>query len=144
MAVVTGPLFVDTGAWYALQVPDDDWHEDAASTMRAIVERGLALATSNLVVGETYTLLVRTHGNEAGWRFVETVRQSPRLEIVTLDAGAEREAWAILRKFSDQDFSFVDGTSFAIMRKRRFKAAFAFDRHFASAGFLRVPADQKI
>jgi predicted nucleic acid-binding protein len=35
----------------------------------------------------------------------------------------------------------VDGTSFALMRRRKIRHAFAFDRHFASAGFIRVPLD---
>jgi hypothetical protein len=30
------------------------------------------------------------------------------------------------------------------MRRRRLRAAFAFDRHFAVAGFVRVPVDQDV
>jgi predicted nucleic acid-binding protein len=35
----------------------------------------------------------------------------------------------------------VDATSFAFMRAERIRHAFAFDSHFATAGFLRVPVD---
>ena len=42
---------------------------------------------------------------------------------------------------ADQEFSFVDATSFAVMRGERIRHAFAFDQHFATAGFTRIPVD---
>ena len=44
----------------------------------------------------------------------------------------------ILRKYSDQDFSYTDAVSFAIMRRQRIRKAFCFDKHFATAGFLNI------
>jgi len=35
----------------------------------------------------------------------------------------------------------MDGTSFALMRQQRMQHAFAFDTHFVTAGFLRIPQD---
>jgi predicted nucleic acid-binding protein len=35
----------------------------------------------------------------------------------------------------------VDATSFALMRAEHLRHAFAFDSHFATAGFLRVPLE---
>lgn len=139
-----GELFVDTGAWYALQVPDDAWHERAAGVLERIVERRLPLVTTNMVVGECYSLLVRTHGHAAAWRFLDALADSERLRRIHVDEAAEREAWALLRRYDDQAFSFVDGTSFATMRRRRLTEAFTFDRHFATAGFTRVDLDRDI
>jgi predicted nucleic acid-binding protein len=56
----------------------------------------------------------------------------------------ERQAYEILERFADHPFSFVDATSFALMRQQRIRHAFAFDIHFATAGFLRVPADVRL
>jgi uncharacterized protein len=53
----------------------------------------------------------------------------------------EARAQRILRQYSDQEFSFVGATSFAVMRAERIRHAFAFERHFAAAGFLRVRLD---
>ena len=141
---MTDHLFVDTGAWFALQVPDDRWHAVATATLRELLRRGYALTTSNLVVGETYTLLGRTHGHAAAWRFLDTLRASTRLDVIHVDVDIEREAYAILRRFADQTLSYVDGASFACMRRRKIQRAFAFDRHFASAGFVRVPVDRPV
>lgn len=141
---MSGTLFVDTGAWFALQVPDDRWHPEAAEVLRKATQRKLRLLTSNLVVGETYTLLLKTHGHAAAWRFKDALERSPRLEIQPVDEQAEAEGYALMRRFSDQAFSYVDGTSFALMRRLKVRDAFAFDRHFAAAGFTRVPVDAPV
>lgn len=52
-----GRVFVDTGAWFALQVTDDSYHRVSRDTFPVLVEACQSLVTSNLVVGETYTLL---------------------------------------------------------------------------------------
>jgi uncharacterized protein len=44
-------------------------------------------------------------------------------------------------RFKDHPLSFVDATSFAVMRQQRIQHAFAFDAHFVAAGFLRIPQD---
>lgn len=139
-----GGLFVDTGAWYAVQVPGDRWHEQAVSTLKRAVAQGAPLLTTNHVMGETYTLLMRTHGHAACRRFLDTLARSARLETVHVDGATEDEAWKLIERFHDQEFSFVDATSFALMRKKRVHQAFAFDRHFATAGFVRVPLDAPV
>ena len=84
--MTVGRVFVDTGAWFAVQVQDDAHHTEQV----------------------------------------------------------ERQAYEILERFADHPFSFVDATSFALMRQQRTRHAFAFDIHFATAGFLRVPADVRL
>jgi uncharacterized protein len=95
------------------------------------------------VVGETYTLLRRTHDHAAAFRFLDGISASPRVEKVHIDIAIDRAARDLLRHFEDQEFSFVDGTSFAVMRRRRIRLAFAVDVHFRTAGFVRIPIDQR-
>ena len=38
-------------------------------------------------------------------------------------------------KYADQRVTFTDCVSFAIMRRRRIRTAFTFDRHFEARGF---------
>jgi predicted nucleic acid-binding protein len=113
-------------------------------TLRSLLRGGYRLTTSAPVVGETYTLLTRTHGHAAAFRFIDELKASDRLESIQPDAAIEAETYQILRRFSDQLFSYVDGCSFAIMRKRRIELAFAFDRHFSVAGYVRVPLDRQL
>jgi predicted nucleic acid-binding protein len=134
-------VFVDTGAWYALQVQDDEWHQPAVDAMRALVGGPHVLVTTNHIVGETYTLLRIACGHSAALRFLDGLEESRRLARVFVSAELETRAYRILRQYADQEFSFVDATSFAVMRRDRIRHALAFDRHFAAAGFIRVPVD---
>jgi uncharacterized protein len=134
-------VFVDTGAWYALQVGDDEWHHAAAETLDGLVAGPHVLVTTNHVVGETYTLLRITCGHAAATRFLDRLEETRRVQRVFVAEALEGRAYRMLRQYADQEFSFVDATSFAVMRSERIRHAFAFDQHFATAGFVRIPAD---
>jgi predicted nucleic acid-binding protein len=137
-------IFVDTGAWFAAQVLDDAHHEAAAIALRGLIALPTVLVTTNHVIGETYTLLRVTRGYDACRRFLESLDRTSRIERIFISQDLERRAFAILDRYQDHDFSFVDATSFAFMRAERIGHAFAFDSHFAAAGFVRVPADSGI
>lgn len=137
-------MFVDTGAWFAIQVTDDAHHNAARRVFPAILEACRSLVTSNLVLGETYTLLRVTRGYPEAKRFLDKLRHSKKLERVFVSENLERQAYEILARFSDHPFSYVDATSFALMRENRMRHAFAFDTHFRAAGFLTIPGDVQV
>ncbi len=139
-----GRVFVDTGAWIALQVSDDEHHQVATETIPHLMVACKVLVTSNLVVGETYTLLRMAKGYPAAKRFLEKLAQSTRLERTFIAEGVERQAYQILHRYAQHPFSYVDATSFALMRQEGIRNAFAFDAHFATAGFTRIPADLRL
>lgn len=137
-------IFVDTGAWFAVQADDDAHHQVATDTWRALLVAGHGLHTSNTVVGETYTLLRDKLGYAAAWRFVEWIDGAHRLTRHHITSELEQQAYGILRQYRDQAFSFVDATSFACMRSTGITEAFAFDVHYATAGFMRIPVDRPV
>ena len=55
------------------------------------------------------------------------------------DVFVDTGAWFAIQAVDDEHH--VDATSFAFMRRRRVRHAFAFDVHFRTAGFLRIPVD---
>jgi uncharacterized protein len=127
--------FADTSFWYAYQERRDVRHEVA----RAIVRRGVGrVLTTNHVVGETWTLLRRRAGHNQAVGFLDRLAHLPEIETVHVDEEVEDEAWRWLRSRSEREFSFVDATSFAIMRRRRIREALAFDGDFNAAGFVEV------
>lgn len=134
-------IFVDTGAWFALQVTDDRHHSRAKEAFPDILTKVQKLVTTNHVIGETYTLLRIAKGYSQARRFLETLDRSPRIERYFVSSELEREAFALHHRYSDHPFSFVDGTSFIVMGKERIQHAFAFDTHFTIAGFIRVPEE---
>jgi hypothetical protein len=137
---MAGELFVDTGAWVALADQDDKYHERAAREYPDLLKRYRQLVTTSLVVAEVYIILRKALGHAPAIAFLESVRSSPRIEKVQSAEELEMEAENILRRYSDQDFSYTDAVSFALMRQRDIDTAFAFDKHFLIAGSSMVPA----
>lgn len=132
-------LFVDTSAWIALADRDDTYHHRAASSLPAFLKTFRSLVTSNLTIAETYVLLLHELGYPPALSFLERVKGSPKILKIYSTEDIESEAEAILKKYNDQDFSFTDAVSFALMRRYKIKKAFCFDKHFVTAGFINVP-----
>lgn len=137
---MTRKVFVDTGAWLALADASDDLHDAARAIYPSVLQPGVQLFTTNLVVAETYNLIRRRMGFQASMRFLWSLRASPRLERFYSNAELESAAETLLQRFADQDFSLVDAVSFACMQVEGIVEAFAFDKHFTTAGFVLVTA----
>jgi predicted nucleic acid-binding protein len=135
---MTHRIFVDTGAWIALADGSDDLHDRALTIYPTVLQAGNRLVTTNLVIAESYNLIRRRVGHQAAMQFLESMRTSPRLDRVYSDQSLELSGEAILRRYADQAFSFVDAVSFAAMLALDIDEAFAFDNHFVVAGFKLV------
>lgn len=137
--MVVKRLFVDTGAWLAVIDPKDQHHQSASVFYRQVLQAHRRLITTNLVVAETYVNLRRSLSHAAAIGFLDIIEQSSRIECIWSNPDLEDQARQILRKYADQDFSYVDAVSFALMQEIEITEAFAFDRHFTTAGFVCVP-----
>lgn len=65
--------------------------------------------------------------------------ESGLVELVRVSESQERQAWTIFEQYDDQDFSFSDCTSFAVMQDLKLSRVFTGDQHFATMGFVIVP-----
>ena len=131
-------IFVDTSFWVALRLRRDRRHDEARALLDA--HAGSALMTSNHVRGETWTFLRARGGQRDGVAFLEMVERTPRLEVVFTGEALERESLNWLRRHDERSYSFVDATSFALMRSLGIREALAFDGDFAAAGFVELRA----
>jgi len=82
-----------------------------------------------LVLGETFALLSSHIGRSAALQFWETIRNA-QIPVICSQPVDIEAAWRIIRAFPDQDFSFVDCTTFAVMERSGIHEAFAFDSQF--------------
>ena len=128
--------FVDTSFWIASVITRDSRHADAVALADRL--RETPAVTSNLVLGEAWTLLVRRVGHVHAIRWLDRVRRELELRIERVEAELEAESWEWLRTHDERPYSFVDATSFALMRKLRITEALAFDGDFAAAGFVEL------
>ena len=129
-------IFVDTSFWAALTAKTDAWHEEATELFGGV--GSVRLLTSNHVRGETWTLLRRRRGFRSAVAFLDRLERTTalRLEFVSRDIEGEALRW--LRQHDEREYSFVDATSFALMRSLRIHEALAFDGDFAAAGFVEL------
>jgi hypothetical protein len=96
------------------------------------------LYITNHVVGETYTLMRMRVGHAPAQQFLRKIRESALVRRVFVQEAWEEEAELLLARYADQDFSYIDATSFVTMHRLRISEAFTFDHHFLVAGFALV------
>jgi len=136
---VNREIFVDAGAWIALSNVRDKYHTAAIPVYQQLLHERWLLVTTDLVVAEAHVVIRRVGGYGPAMRFLESLRKTPRLIRMYANAALDAQAEAILRRYADQDFSFADAVSFAVMQERGITEAFAFDQHFRTAGFALLP-----
>ena len=131
-------LFVDSGAWYALFSQRDQYHQGAKTFFSQQRNQPIRLVTSYYVFDEALTLLRYHVSYSVARQFGEHLRKSNVVcEAITPEI--RESAWQIFLDYDDQEFSFIDCTSFALMRKQSIQDAFTFDSHFQTMGFNTHP-----
>ncbi|MFI5381548.1 MAG: type II toxin-antitoxin system VapC family toxin [Tepidisphaerales bacterium] len=128
-------IFIDTGAFVARYRSSDAHHTAAKAGWAKITRDGPPCFTTDLVIAETITLLARYIGYRPAAERGRVFLSSAALTILRPTLEDETAALDLLEKFADQEVSFVDCVSFVMMKNRRVRRVFGFDRHFTAAGF---------
>jgi predicted nucleic acid-binding protein len=103
---------------------------------KEILGRDERLVTSDHVLVESWFLIGHRLGRPAAEQFWEALRAGAAALEPVVAADLE-VAFQIGLDFSDQDFSIVDRTSFAVMQRLGVFRAAALDEHFAIFRFGR-------
>jgi predicted nucleic acid-binding protein len=119
-------LFVDTSMWYAAA----DSSDISNTLAKGVLSGGEPLVTSDHVLIETWTLIRHRIGRRAAERFWQGLRDGAA-SVETVGAADLESAWQIGLAYRDQDFSIVDRTSFAVMRRLGIERAASLDDDFA-------------
>lgn len=132
-------IFVDSSFWIAQRLARGGHHADATTLQERYAAAGL-LVTSSAVLAETWTFLRRRGDHWTAMSWLDRISTAPNVRIERIDEELEAQAWAWLRAHDERPYSFVDSTSFALMRKLRIAEVLAFDGDFAAAGFDELRA----
>ena len=132
-------LFVDTAGWVACADAADPAHKPVTAARDRWLEHSGLLLTTDYVVDETLTLLRLRLGLPAAEAWWQQVEGSSRLRWESITVSRAEKARGLFFRYHDQDFSFTDCTSFAVMRELRVREALTTDRHFAQMGFMTKP-----
>lgn len=127
-------VFVDTSAIYALLDEDDAHHAEASDVLRRL--EGIELVSHAFVVVEASALVGSRLPWEASVRLLDGIL--PVIAVEAVDAGLWAAAADSYRLSGSARISLVDRTSFAFMRGRGIRRAFAFDEDFVHEGFELV------
>jgi hypothetical protein len=117
-------------------VATDDNHARAARAFEGPADRKAPLVTTNYVLVESYALLARRVGIAAVRRFRTSMQ--PLFDIVWVDAATHESALDLMLERPRSRISLVDAASFVVMHASGIEEAFAYDRHFRTAGFRLV------
>lgn len=128
--------FADTSFWVGLLNRRDQRHDAAGALWEMHADRGIL--TTNHVVGETWTFLRRRSGHLLAVAFLDALAEAGRVQVAHVSPESEREAIIWLRRRDERSYSFVDATSFVVMRSQRLTDALAFDGDFSAAGFTEL------
>jgi predicted nucleic acid-binding protein len=128
-------VFVDTSGFFALLVKEDQFHEHARFLFQRANAERWRLVTTNIVVIETYALLLirSRNGRLDALQFLEMIDKDA-YQIERSRKNDEAQAIALVRTHQDKAYSLCDALSFVIMQRLRLTQAIAFDRHFRSYG----------
>ncbi len=126
--------FIDTGAFLARYLPSDQHHKAATALWNQIRTTHERCVTSNFVLDDTFTLLARRASYSFAAEKARIIYAASSLEILRPDSVTELAALDWFEKFAEQEVSFTDCLSFALMREADIQTAFSFDSHFERAG----------
>jgi len=131
-------IFFDTWGWVAIAHKEDAHHKDAFSFYRTfLLNKGIPV-TTDYVLAETITLLrARTDPNGTN-AFVDTVLSAVkkgRISLEKIDEKRWEKSWELSKKYNDKpSISFVDFTSFVVMKDTGVSEVLTADSHFEEVG----------
>lgn len=132
-------IFIDTSAFIALYLADDDFHLEAVRWLKK-AEGKVAFWTTNFVLDEVYTFIRSIRGKDASVVFAEYLSTNSEIvKVKRVSLEEEKEAFNLFKRLDLKGLSFTDCTSFAAMKRLGLKQAFSFDKHFKRAGFGMAP-----
>jgi uncharacterized protein len=133
------PVFVDTGYLLALEIANDQHHQAAVQHWQRIVTTIPPLVTTSYVFDEVVTFFNSRGHHAKAVQIGNDLLRSASLQLIHVDERLFYEGWTYLQQHQDKDYSLTDCISFVVMQRLSISTAFAFDRHFAQAGFTKVP-----
>jgi hypothetical protein len=133
-------IFIDTSAWYAVEVEDDINHKAACKFLAQIASGKYGVViTTDYIIDETLTLLRSRRGLNSALDFIDKIRKSKSIRVFWINEDLFEKALQTFQSSGSKTWSFTDCTSFALMRELIVSEAFSFDMHFREAGAQALP-----
>jgi len=133
-------IFLDAGPLIAFFNGRDRYHLQAKHVFEELFSLKRTFITTNRVIAEVYDAIRYdrrlSHKKDAkrALAIFDALEASKEfIDVLFTDRNLEQKAIDILRAYSDQDFSFTDATSFAMIEEKGIKQVLTLDvAHFST------------
>src|SRR5713101_7100831 len=132
-------VFVDTGYLLALELANDQHHQDATRHWQGVVRALPRLVTTSYVFDEVVTFFNSRGQHAKAIQVGNNLLQSPSVQFIHVNTALFYEGWAYFQRHQDKDYSLTECISFLVMQKLGIRTAFTFDQHFGQAGLIKEP-----
>jgi predicted nucleic acid-binding protein len=137
-------VFFDTWGWLAIAHRDDQRHAETMVFYRDFLVSGGVPVTTDYILSESISLLRARTSSQGTERFIDGIlaaHTAGRIVIEKIGDDRWAAAWKLCKKLCDKpDISFVDITSFVVMKELKIHEALTADKHyeFVGMGFKRL------
>lgn len=135
-------VFIDTSAWIDLMNSNEHNHIAAVNFHKSLSPMTLRITTWG-IVSETYTWIRYHIGYQEASKWLtmkDSLEDQGFLQVICPDHQMEIGVRKIINRFHDQQLSYVDAFSLALIQSRPdIDAIFAFDHHMSLAGIPVLP-----
>ncbi|MBC8388204.1 MAG: type II toxin-antitoxin system VapC family toxin [Actinobacteria bacterium] len=130
-------IFIDTSAFFAILDSGDEFHKESKDTFLRLIGDKEIFHSSNYITIETIVLVQNRLGLDAVRAFQDDI--VPIINIHWVDERIHNIAVSSLLIARRKNISFIDYTSFELMRLLGLKKVFTFDKHFEEQSFKLLP-----
>ena len=129
-------IFFDTWGWVAIAHKEDNRHAEVVPFYKSYLLKKGVPVTTDYVLAEAVTLLrAKTHGVGFFIDAVLSAAKDGKIIIERIGESRWEKAWTLSKKYQDKpDISFVDFTSFVVMKEARISEALTADKHYEDVG----------
>lgn len=122
-----------------METTDDQNHLSASRHWQDFLKTLPPLVTTSYVFDEIVTFFNSRKRHEKAVEVGNNLLKSDSIELIQVDEKLFQEGWKFFQKYKDKSYSLTDSISFVVMTERKIRKALTFDKHFAQAGFEKIP-----
>ena len=129
-------VFLDTGIFVALLVPEDSRHSGAVKLFDATSPDW---TTSLGVVAETYSWFLHRINEDAARTFRNALAELPRLRVFDLDARHARAVERKLDRLRGRKLTWIDASSLVFLAEHKIRKVWGTDLDLGLEGATVIP-----
>lgn len=128
-------IFWDTSGWFSLLVASEGNHSNVIKIADRQMKKKVQFFTSDLVVQETLTLFMARKEYSIAKQFWTNIQESKIIRVEKIDENRFQKIGDFFCKQIEQGYSFVDVSSFLLMKEFKIEEVVTSDKHFQKVGF---------